>query len=469
MKNLGRIVFLALCMGLCLVPFVGMLLHPSDVMTENKELAKFPQLKEQGRFNVDFLQELGAYFEDHFALRPLLVTADARIQSGIFGVSNVDTVVCGKDGWLYYTATIDDFLGRDAMSEREAFNAACNLALVQRYVQKQGASFLFTVAPNKNSLYGAQMPDYLQKAESGTRSMDLLLPQLTQQGVAYTDLFALFSAQQELLYLKRDSHWNRKGAVLVYDALLDALEIPHDSYEAVKAVRQKDAYGDLNKMLYPLGAEPEWEYEYQKEDTFSFVTETESVEDAWIETKNPQGEGSLLMFRDSFGNTLLPLMANTFAEGYFSRSTPMMLERSMEQCQPQTVIVEKVERNIEEFAVNPPIVGAVETKLPQTTKRLETDTTLTIAESENDPNYWKISGRLAEAVCEAEVRVLLLVTDGGEQSAYEAFCVSDEESDYGYCLYLKKESLVEQDVTIAVLCQNGEEKQVVYEQQIVLP
>ena len=62
MKNLGRIVFLALCMGLCLVPFVGMLLHPSDVMTENKELAKFPQLKEQGRFNVDFLQELGAYF-----------------------------------------------------------------------------------------------------------------------------------------------------------------------------------------------------------------------------------------------------------------------------------------------------------------------------------------------------------------------------------------------------------------------
>lgn len=469
MKNAGRIIFISLCMAICLVPFAGMALHPTDVTTENKELAEFPQWNGQDGFNVDFLQELGAYFEDHFALRPLLVTADARIQSGIFGVSNVDTVVCGKDGWLYYTATVDDFLGRNTMSEREAFNAAHNLSLVQQYVQKQGASFLFTVAPNKNSLYGTQMPDYLKKAESGTRSMDVLLPKLTQQKVAYADLFALFEAQQEVLYLKRDSHWNQKGAVLVYNALLDALETPHDSYEAVKAVRQKNAYGDLNKMLYPLGALPEWEYEYQKEETFSFVTETESVEDGWIETENPQGEGSLLMFRDSFGNSLLPLLANTFAQGAFSRSTPMLLGRSVEQCQPQTVIVEKVERNIQEFAANPPLMEAVEAELSSELETLDTDTTLQIAESENDSDYFKISGRLAEAVCAEEVRILLQVTDGGEQKAYEAFCVTDGESDYGYCLYLKKDTLVEKNLTFAVVCQNGAVQQMVYEQQMSLP
>lgn len=101
MKNIGRICYVVLCFFICIVPFAGMLVNRTDTTTENKELAEFPNLKKDGRWNIDFMQEMGLYFEDHFAFRPELVTADAKIQSGIFQVSNVDTVTVGTDGWLY--------------------------------------------------------------------------------------------------------------------------------------------------------------------------------------------------------------------------------------------------------------------------------------------------------------------------------------------------------------------------------
>ena len=466
--KIGQISFIAVGLWMCALPFVGMFLAPTDSTTENRELAAFPDIIADGEWNLNFLQEMGAYFEDHFAFRQELVSIDAIIQSKAFGVSNAESVTVGKDGWLYYSSTTEDYLGRNLMSERTLFNAAHNLSLVQQYVQEQGASFVFTVAPNKNSLYGEDMPYYLQKKAGNVRNMDLLRPMLENHGVSYVDLFALFQRQEETLYLKRDSHWNQKGAVLAYDALLDYIGVEHDDYETVKAVRQKDAYGDLNKMLYPLAAEPEWDYDFQKADRFSYQTRTESVEDAWIETENPQGRGSLLMFRDSFGNTLLPLMANTFSKGYFSRGEPQNIGALMETYCPDAVIIEKVERNIAEFAQNPPLLESVAVNLeekesagkepaPQEKETLSgsAGVLLEIAECKENTAYWMVSGVLDEAYCAEDVRVYVKIADGGQTVAREAFTVTTEESDYGYCLYLCKDRIFHDYVGIQIFVESG--------------
>ena len=161
-------------------------------------------------------------------------------------------------------------------------------------------------------------------------------------------MFSLFKNQKEVLYLKRDSHWNNKGAVLAYNAILGQAGIEHEDYRDIWAVRLKTEYGDLGRMLYPVTAEPEWNYFYEKKHMFSYVTDTKSVEEAWIETENSQGSGNLLMFRDSFGNTLLPLMADTFSKGYFSKGVPQNIAGYMEMYNPDVVVFEKVERNIKE-------------------------------------------------------------------------------------------------------------------------
>ncbi len=446
-KRLG-LIYIILCFVICLVPFAGMTFWATNSTTENKTLAELPSVTEDGKLNLDYLQDLGAYFEDHFAFREALVNADAEIQSKVFHVSNVDTVINGEDGWLYYSATLDDYLGQDLLSERSIYNAAHNLRVMQDYVESKGSDFAVTIAPNKNSLYGEHMPYYDSYKVSNEKNVENLQAELDELGVAYVDLFRTFEDEDEVLYLKRDSHWNEKGAVLVYNQLLDFFEIDHDRLETVTALRTKTEIGDLNTMVFPLTARPEWNYNYEYESTYQYVTEDGSdevdVEDAWIMTENPDGEGSLLMFRDSFGNTLLPLMANTFGEGYFSRGVPYSIESYMETYEPETVICEKVERNINEFCLDPPVMQSVEQSAEEVALTVEDETTCTVEEAEADVSYWCISGVLDETGTNPQTNVLIrLSVDEEPEEFFEAFLVTTGESDYGYQLYLNKDYVAE--------------------------
>ena len=49
--------------------------------------------------------------------------------------------------------------------------------------------------------------------------------------------------------------------------------------ENIKPEKLKNEYGDLNKMLYPVTAVPEWNYFYNEPYRFSYKTDTKSVEE----------------------------------------------------------------------------------------------------------------------------------------------------------------------------------------------
>ncbi len=464
-KNLWYKIFIAVCMVICLIPFVCMTFAKTDTTTENKELAKLPALVEKGRFNTGFLPGLGDYFNDHFAFRPELVTTDAEIQSKVFRVSNVGTVVVGSDGWLYYTDDLDDYLGK-TLDKRAIDYAAHNVALTQQYVTEKGAKFLVTIPPNKSTLYGDQMPYYDQKKISETHNYELLTPALEKAGIVYADLFRLFDDQKETLYLKRDSHWDNQGALLVYDAMLDALGKEHDDFAITLAERTKTEVGDLASMLYPLGEDPEWNVYYDLEEDINYVTDTESVEDPWIETTNNEREGTLLMYRDSFGNTLIPYMADAFKSAYFSEMTPYNLALDMDQNHPDYVIIEKVERNIAEFASDPPIIPAPEVEIASEVSTGKTQAALQAEEAQANMDYWLFSGVLDGEAADCD-QVYLIMDNGQEQKAYEAFLTANED-EYGFIAYLPKEMLAGGKVNVTIVTDHHDKLTSVCEQTVDL-
>ena len=451
----SNIVFVAVCMALCIVPFACMTFAPTTATTENKKLSELPSLYDDG-VNVNYLGDLGEYFGDHFAFRNAMVNADSLIQGSVFGVSNASTVVKGENGWLYYTDTLNDYLGKNTLSDRGIYNIASNLSIIQKYVEDKGADFVFTIAPNKNSLYGENMPYYYQKKASDKKNINSLSPLLESTEINYTDLFSLFESQSETLYLKRDSHWNNKGAMLAYNAIMNTLGREHDDYVTTESLRTKTEYGDLNKMLYPLSAQPEWNYYYQKDYCYKYKTKTESVEDAWIETENKNGNGSLLMFRDSFGNTLLPFFAEEFEKAYFSKTTPYSIEEYMDEYQPACVVIEKVERNIDEFAYAPPLMTGTTVEQSGDVKSESTDTTLNVGTTEINASYLEVSGVVDEKYIETETDIYINVTADGKKTTYRAFNVSDDSTDNGYLLYLPKDKLSSvKSVDIEVIVDNS--------------
>lgn len=467
MKKLS-ILYIVFCLACCLLPFAGMTVARTDTTTENKTLASLPELAGEQGINVSFLSELGEYFTDHFAFREALVEADSIISSRVFGVSSADTVLVGKNGWLYYTDTLDDYLGRNLLSDRGIFNVANNLRQVQEYVNGMGSHFLLTVAPNKNSLYGENMPYYEQYKISEESNMSRLNIWLEKLDINYLDLFERFRDQDETLYFKRDSHWNNKGALMVYNGMMDSLQLFHDSYEDVSEIQRENYIGDLNSMIYPLNAVPENDYYYDIVQQYEYITPTESVEEAWIQTANQQAEGSLLMYRDSFGNSLLPFAANVFGTAWFSKMVPYNLQMHLEQYQPETVVIEKVERNLDEFACQPPIFQGARVMFSSEPETIQTETTLEISEPEANLMYWQVSGELDVSVVQEDTHVYVRILDGGEETVYEAFTISTEQSDNSYVLYLKKDSLFGEAVTAEVIVENSGDYQNILSKTIAL-
>lgn len=443
------ILFLVACLLLCLIPSVGMFFFPTTETSENKAMAPAPKLlTEDGAFNKKVFNDFESYFTEHMALRNRMVYTDAVIQTSLFRESNVQGVIYGTDGWMYYTSTLSDYQGTDVMSERELFNLAHNFSVIQEYLDQREIGFVLTIAPNKNTLYGENMPYYKDFVVDPDHSAQLLGPQLQKQGVKYLDLFQLFREQEETLYLRQDSHWNMKGACLAYNQLMDSLEKPHETYENVdpKTVLSRD--GDLNKMLFSFYGPLEEDYDYGLPGNWSYTGNADSVEDGWIITENAQGTGTLLMFRDSFANTLIPFFSEEFQTVYYSKGEPNGVERFVEAYQPEYVVIQKVERNIQNYLNEPPILTPPETELPDRRILTETQSTVQLEESMYDMNYFKISGTVDQSRMEADATIAVSV-DGKVYRAYHT-------GENGYVLYLKKDSFSGSAAKVQTYIVNGE-------------
>ena len=443
-KKSFLLLFLVACFIACIIPSAGMIMFKSDELVGNEQKTEFPSfVTEDNSFNQDVFEQMGTYFEKHFAFRPYIISLDAEIQSNAFGVSNLDTVIVGKDDWLYYSSTLNDYLGKDTMSDRQLDNIAHNLKLTQDYVQSFNSKFLFTVAPNKNSLYPQYMPYYYSQKVSDTKNIQKLTPVLTDYGINYCDLFTVFENQSEQLYLKQDSHWNNKGALLAYNTILDTIKKPHDNYENAQVTRTKDFYGDLSNMLYPKTATPEYNYNYKSDLSFDYTTPTKSVEDATISTHCSGADGTLYMYRDSFGNSLLPFFATAYEQAHFTKGFPINIALSMNTKSPDTVIFEIVERNLNWFAENPPVFANPRLTLYTIADTMDCAVDIKAEISQINMSYIKISGELPKEAQNSNCDIFVELTDKNSNKAlYEAFHTSSDTSDYCFEVYVPSDSFI---------------------------
>lgn len=465
-KKIACGVYLFIVLGICLLPLLAMGVRGQQDGVENRTLASMPEPFDKEGFHWEYFSEMGAYFDDHFAFRSELVALDAWVRTTVFGVSPVSNVIAGKNGWLYYTATLDDFQHKNSVSDRKLFNIAHNISLMQRYTESLGMEFLFTVAPNKNSLYGENMPRRLCYQVAAESDMDRLIFWLEREQVNYVDLFRLFREQEEVLYYQRDSHWNQKGAVMVYNALLDACGKEHETYENSQTQIVDAYYGDLNRMLFPTGGRPEQDLYYMGGNEWAY-SEGESVEDSLIITESEEGSQTLLMYRDSFGNSLLPLLAGEYSQGIFSKIVPYTMT-DLAVYWPDVVIVEKVERHLPTLAEVPPLMSAPEVVLDGVQIPVESDTAISLSK---EGSYWKIAGTADVEYMSSDSRIFVEITDMDSTRVYEAFCLSlvdDGVNDYGFTIYLSEIALTGDKLNVKVITERNCELFILKEEEVNL-
>ena len=324
---------------LCLLPGLGMLVLGPSPLLANEAAPRTPAL------NAHFLSDLTDYVGTRFAFRPYLVSARSFLFEKLFRSSAEEQVILGREAELYYTSTVEDYAG-EGLPQEDLVRIARHLRLLQDTTEARGASFLFTVAPNKNTLIPDRMPRRFPFGHE-TSNYARLKPLLAEYGVHTVDLEELLAGRPELYY-RTDSHWTAEGAALAADALLSGLEI--ESHFAMGPFSEEGLHiGDLYQMLYPTGHGREAELVFAP--GFSYGTEGDAREGNAITIRTHAASGtehdsrSLRCLRDSFGIALYPYLAEVFENAVFSRSQDYSAQ-AFAAMDEDAVILEIVERNL---------------------------------------------------------------------------------------------------------------------------
>ena len=212
-------------------PGIGLALgFGRDTISESelRELAAFPAWSWKVSELVTWPSRFETYFEDHFALRTTLIDGRARLLWRTLGTSASEGVVAGSDDWLFYAddGGLDDWTQAKPFPQTELADWATTLLRRRAYLARRGIAFVFVVAPDKQMIYPEYMPHAVRRLHESFR-VDSLIAYMHRVAPDFEilDLRTPLQAAKgtELLYHRYDTHWNDRGALVAYQAIVGAL------------------------------------------------------------------------------------------------------------------------------------------------------------------------------------------------------------------------------------------------------
>lgn len=456
-KNILYRIYSSLFIGICLIPAAFTPFVKNNESAEKRKLSEFPKIKtENNKINFEYFDEFESYFSEHFAFRQTLVTLDGYFKSKLLGTSSNDNVIVGKEGWLYYEETINDYLNINTLSNRGINNIKNNLEIINDYCTSNNVNFIFTVAPNKNSIY----PEYMPSNYCPTNNEDNYqrLFEILDENFPYCDMKEVFlnTNSNIPLYHKEDTHWNNLGAYAVHARLMEMLnkEICPSGNWTIR----NDRKSDLAEMIYPTSKGNDTQIYSDYNFQYQYLGRFTSFDDTSIRTSCEGKTGNLLMFRDSFGEAILPFIAECFGTAEFSRTVPYRLD-SIDNGNIDSVILEIVERNIPDLQKYAPLMPAPAVN-SLNIKNLTVCSDVTIKQEENG-NYLHIFGELSNDFFTCDNTKIYVTANGITYRAFNAFedkllNREGELSDNGFSLYIPADSNITTDnITIISINDDG--------------
>jgi hypothetical protein len=337
-------------------------LDPTPVLTEKRRLAPPPPLRPGEMVSVSYIGALESWWNDNFGFRRALVRQYSRSLLAL-GVSPTKSIVLGKAGWLFFA---DD----DALASYRALHpfTAEELELWRQRMERRrdwlaerGIHFLVVVAPSKETIYPEFMPDALNRVRPTTRMDQLAAHLRARSTVVVLDLRGPLreGKGRGILYLRTDTHWNDRGALLVSQEIVGRLgewfprlrALPESAFEPVT----HDGWsGDLVAMLSLEGRLREPRLELRPRGARlarSAAVVLPGLEPQRTASATEIGDPMLpraVMFHDSFGVSLQTFLSEHFARIVYSAGSGDWRRnfdaRLVERERPQVAIQEIAER-----------------------------------------------------------------------------------------------------------------------------
>lgn len=327
---------------------------------ENRELAPFPDIALDRQTLGAFPDGFTRYFEDRFAFRARLVEWQAKVRLEYLGVSPDESVIKGKNGWLFYAddGAMDDYISAEPLGRDDLEVWRHALQDTQDWLEAQGITFLFVIVPDKHVVYREMLPDTIHRLHQEWRTDTLVRYLAERSTVRVLDLQPALAeaARHERIYHRTDTHWNDRGAFAGYQAIMDRLNTlrpglrpwPRTAFEArVEVTEGLDLAGMIG--LGRAMTEEDLQLVPRHARCARIVEETVpaskgSAARVVTECGTP-GLPRAVIYRDSFASALVPFVAEHFGRALY------LWERDVDPSviaaeRPDVVVLEWVGRRL---------------------------------------------------------------------------------------------------------------------------
>jgi alginate O-acetyltransferase complex protein AlgJ len=373
-KNSGGISLLFLLLiCLPLADQVFKFVKPYELF-EKRRLARKPSFDYRRPFL--YPNRFRSYYNDSFSLRGHLIYLNNLFTYKIFRVSASEKVIIGKQGWLFlgeatkFANEIDYIRNLEPFTEEELRAWQTLLEERRNWLEKRGIHYIFTVAPNKSTIYPELLPDAIKKSRRPSR-LDQLIDHLKKNSTfTILDLRpALWEAKQiRPAYHQTDTHWNDWGAYVAYREIIGHLKQYYDfisprPIEYFHITQTTSRSGDLAQMLSltDIFSEKYWQMEPKIPPPFRLVPFQNPYPGrklvkisalACATGRLPAG----LMINDSFIHQLRPFLSLEFSKIIYAWDVQLnFFPKIIEKENIKIVIDEMAERKLlNRFPENPP-------------------------------------------------------------------------------------------------------------------
>lgn len=304
--------------------FVWCLVKPSDPVSdsERRALAQMPPLSASAVFSGKFMQDFESYATDQFPLRTSFRALKAVCSRYLLGQRDVGGLYTAEG----YVSKLEYPLDRASLDNAAArFRHIC-----EKYLDGKDAAVYLSVVPDKN---------FFLADKNGYPAMDYgemisYLRERTEQ-MEYIDIFDCLELED---YYKTDTHWRQERIKDVARRLAAGMGVSLSGEYTVRLL-ENPFYGVYyGQAALPLPAEQIYYLESDILDAcrvYDYETEREipvyDMEKAWgkdpyemflagpkslLTIQNPQAatDRRLIVFRDSFGSSIAPLLAEGYSE-----------------------------------------------------------------------------------------------------------------------------------------------------------
>ena len=470
MKKAFQIVYVVLFVAALCLPMLLMPFFKNDASLEKRSLAEFPAYLSEGQLNLNYSAEFESWVSDHLPLRAQLLTASNTLKGELLHTQS-SNVIDGKDGWLFYNTESADFLNTNALTDRQIRSIAVTLSLIEEEVNNRGGRFTFVPAPNKSSIYGEMMPASFRAAPEN--NLTRLTAELKELGVTFTDLRSvLLGSKAETVYHRRDSHWNYRGALIGYNAIMDSLGREHETWADAPFTVEKIWRGDLDKLLLPAGGVMDEQVVYQIDHArFRFTTpmgvqdqqaqlenymsDREDRDDLFTAKNLDRKDGSeVYVVRDSFGRALLPFLIDAYETSTFKRTDCTSVATLKEGVD---LIYEIAERNLSRVISTTPFMYAPVRE--NVSDEWLADGGSIDGKAESTGYGIRLYGALPEDLPCGDCRVYLRLEQDGQVLTVEAFPIYESKllegaGTNGYSAILSKDLGLSGTYTVTVIAEH---------------